>query len=51
MESFCLKYTKQPENIDPEVSSTSNGKWYYQNVQYVVVKNPDLLNTEKQKSY
>ena len=26
-------------------------QWYYQNVQYVVVKNQDLLNIEKQKDY
>ena len=26
MESYCLKYKKNTENIDPEVSSTSNGK-------------------------
>ena len=34
---------KNTENIDPEISSTNNGKdWYYQNVQYVVVKIQDL---------
>ena len=26
MESYCLKCKKNTENIDPEVSSTSNGK-------------------------
>ena len=26
-------------------------QWYYQNLQYVVVKNPDLLNTKKQNDY
>ena len=26
MESYCLKYKKNTENIDPEVSSTSNCK-------------------------
>ena len=26
MESYCLKCKKNTENIDPEVSSTSNGR-------------------------
>ena len=26
MKSFCLKCRKDTENIDPEISSTSNGK-------------------------
>ena len=26
MESYCLKYKKRTENINPQVSSTSNGK-------------------------
>ena len=26
MESFCLKCKKNTENIDPKISSTSNGK-------------------------
>ena len=41
------------EGINPRVSNTSNGKtqWYYQNVQYVVVKNRDLLKIKKQKDY
>ena len=26
MESHCLKYKKNTKNIDPEVSSTSNGR-------------------------
>ena len=38
------------ENNDGIISRTINvGQWYYQNVQYVVVKNLDLLNTKKQK--
>ena len=38
MESYCLKCKKSTENIDPEISSTSNVKqWYYQSAQYVVV--------------
>ena len=27
------------------------GQWYYQNAQYVVVKNQDLLKIKKQKDY
>ena len=27
------------------------GQWYYQNAQYVVVKNQDLLKTKKHKDY
>ena len=45
MESYCLKCEKNTENVDPEVSSTSNGRVM------VVVKNPDLLNTKTQKDY
>ena len=26
-------------------------QWYYQNVQYVIVKNQDLLKIKKQKEY
>ena len=26
MESYCLSCKKKPENIDPEISRTSNGK-------------------------
>ena len=26
MESYCLKYKKHAKNINPQVSSTSNGK-------------------------
>ena len=26
MKSYCLKYKKDIENIDPQVSSTSNGR-------------------------
>ena len=26
MKTYCLKYRKDAENIDPKISSTSNGK-------------------------
>ena len=52
MKSYCLKCRKDTENINPRVSKTSNNrKWYYQSVQYVEVKNQDLLKIKKQKDY
>ena len=51
MKSYCLKCGKDTENIDPRVSNKSNSKRYYQNVQYVAVKNQDLLKIKKQKDY
>ena len=52
MKSYCLKCRKDTENINPTVSSTSNGKAiYYPNVQYAVVKNQDLLKIKNQKDY
>ena len=50
MKSYRLKCRKDTENINPKVSKTSNvEQWYYWNVQYVAVKNQDLLKTKKQK--
>ena len=51
MKSYCLKCRKDTENIDPRVSNTSNNRKTYQNVQYVVVKNQDLLKFRKEKDY
>ena len=52
MESYCLKCKKNTENINPEISITSNGKaMILSNCAYVVVKNADLLKTKKQKDY
>ena len=52
MKSYCLKCRKDTENINPRVLKTSNGKkCYYQNVQYVIVKNQGLLKIKKQKDY
>ena len=52
MESYCLKCTKNTENINPEVSASSNGRvMILSKVRYVVVKNPDLLKIKKQKDY
>ena len=27
MESYCLKFKKHTKNVDPQISSTSNGKF------------------------
>ena len=44
MKSYCLKCRKNTENINAIVSTTRMiEQWYYQNVQYVIVKNQDLL--------
>ena len=52
MESYCLKCRKNTENINPEVSASSNGRvMILSNVQYLVVKNPNLLKIKKQKDY
>ena len=40
MKSYCLKSRKDTENINPKVSVKH---WYYQNVQYAVIKNQDLF--------
>ena len=49
MESYCLKCEKYTKNINPQVSSTSNGKMII--MQYVIVKNLNLLKNKKQKNY
>ena len=46
MESYCLKCKKHTKNINPQVSSTSNGKLMV-NVQYVVAENLNLLKNKK----
>ena len=39
MNSYCLKCRKDTENINPRISKkVTVEQWYYQNVQYVVVK-------------
>ena len=52
MKSYCLKCRKHTKNINPKVSKTINvEQLYYRNVQYVVVKNQDLLKIKKQTDY
>ena len=48
MKSYCLKCRKNTENINPRVSMV--GQWYYQNVQYAVVKNEDLLKPRSKRT-
>ena len=48
MRSHCLKCRKDTENINPKFQNqVTIEQWYYQNVQYAVVKNQDLLKTKK----
>ena len=47
-----IKYKKDTENINPEVSSTNNGRiMVLSNVKYVEGKNQGLLKIKKQKDY
>ena len=47
MKSYCLKCRKDTENI----KQVTIEQWYCQNVQYVEVKNQDLLKIKKEKDY
>ena len=52
MKSYCLKCRKDTANINPRVSKqVIIEQWYYQNVQYAIVKNQDLLRIKKQNGY
>ena len=51
MKSHCLKCRKNTENINQEFQKQVMVQQYYQNVQYVVVKNQNLLKIKKQKNY
>ena len=52
MKSYFLKCRKNSENINPRVSKQLMvEQWYYQNIQYAIVKNQDLLKIQKQKGY
>ena len=52
MESHCLKYRKYTENIDPQVSSISNGKTMILSKCAICdSKNQDLLKIKKQNDY
>ena len=48
MKSYCLKYRKDTENINPKFQKqVMVEQWYYQNVQCAVVKYQDLLKIKK----
>ena len=52
MKSYCLKCRKDTENIDPKISSTSNGKaMILSKCAICGSKNQDLLKIKKQKDY
>ena len=51
MKSHCLKCRKNTENINQEFQKQVMVQQYYQNVQYVVVKNQNLLKIKKQNDY
>ena len=51
-QSYCLKCRKNTDSINPRVSKTKKGKtMIYQKVQYLVVKNQDLLKNKRQVKY
>ena len=53
MSSYWLKCRKNTESIKIQESQklTMVKQWYYQNVQYVVAKNQDLLKNKKKVEY
>ena len=52
MKSYCLRCRKNTENIIQEFQKrVMVEQFYYQNVQYVIVKNQDLSKIKKQKEY
>ena len=52
MKSYCLKCRKDTKNINPKVSSTSNGKaMILSKCAICGSKNQDLLKIKKQKDY
>ena len=52
MKSYCLKCRKDTENINPRVSSTSNGKaMILSKCAICGSENQDLLKIKKQKGY
>ena len=51
MKSNCLNCRKDTKNITKVSNANMVEKQYYQNVQYAVVKNLDLLKINTQKDY
>ena len=49
---YCSKCRKNKESKNPNVARTKNGrKMLYQNVQCVIAKNQNLLNSKKLVDY
>ena len=52
MKSYCLKYRKNTENVNPRVSNTSNSRtMVLPKCAVCNSKNQDLLKVKKQKDY
>ena len=52
MLSYCLKFKKNTESINPRVSKTTNGKTIIlSKCAYEAVENQNLLRSSKQKYY
>ena len=52
MKSYCLKYRKDTENINPKVSKTNNNRiMVLSKCAIWEVKNQDLIKIKKQKDY
>ena len=50
-ETYCLLCRKYAKNTNPRIVKSKNERSYNQIVQYVVVKNLDLLKNNKRKDY
>ena len=49
---YCLKCPKNTQSKNPEVLKAENGRIiFYQNVQYVIVKNQNFLKNKKLRDY
>ena len=52
MLSYCLKCRKNTKSKIPKAARTKNGRiMLYQNMQFVIVKNRNLLKSKKLEDY
>ena len=52
MLSYCLKFRKNTKSKIPKAARTKNGRiMLYQNMQFVIVKNRNLLKSKKLEDY
>ena len=51
IKSYCLKCRKLKTYLQEIQVLVMVKQWYYENVQYMVVKNQGLLKIKKQKDY